>query len=172
MPSADYARTMAGYNLWQNGNLIEAADRLSDEDRKLDRGAFFGSIQQTFSHILWGDQSWISRFTGTEGPGGSIPDSVHHLADWQAFKVERARFDGVIRAWALSVDPDWFDGDLTWYSGALGRNVSKPKKMLTIQLFNHQTHHRGQIHAMLTAAGAKPDDTDVPFMPDRFLADD
>ncbi len=169
MPSTEYVRTMASYNLWQNESLVEAANSLGEKDRKLDRGSFFGSIQQTFSHILWGDQSWISRFTETELPSGTIPDSINHFADWQAFKVERARFDKVIVDWALTLDADWFEGDLTWYSGAVGRNVSKPKKMLTIQLFNHQTHHRGQIHAMLTAAGAKPQDTDVPFMPDRFM---
>ncbi|MGV6810972.1 MAG: DinB family protein, partial [Brevirhabdus sp.] len=58
------------------------------------------------------------------------------------------------------------EGDLNWYSGAMGRDMSKPRAICLMQLFNHQTHHRGQIHAMLTAAGARPGDTDIPFMPE------
>ena len=169
MPSKNYVLTMARYNQWQNQSLIRAANELSEEDRQHDRGAFFGSIRKTFSHILWGDQIWVSRFAGTEAPPGGIADSVDHFSDWRAFQEERARFDAVILEWAHSVDDAWFSGDLSWYSGALGRDVTRPKAMLSIQLFNHQTHHRGQIHAMLTAAGAHPDDTDVPFMPDRHL---
>jgi uncharacterized damage-inducible protein DinB len=79
-------------------------------------------------------------------------------------------FYAQILAWAHAVDAAWFDGDLTWFSGGLGRDVTKPKQLLVLQLFNHQTHHRGQIHAMLTAAGAKPDDTDIAIMPARFEA--
>jgi uncharacterized damage-inducible protein DinB len=59
-------------------------------------------------------------------------------------------------------------GDLGWFSGAMGREVTKPKALLVLHMFNHQTHHRGQIHAMLTTAGARPGDTDIPFMPARF----
>lgn len=168
MPNAKYVQTMAKYNHWQNESLIQAADGLNEEERQLDRGAFFGSIQQTFSHILWGDQSWISRFTKTDAPSGNIPDSVNHFSDWQTFKNERLRFDQVILDWAQNINPEWFDGDLTWHSGAKGRDISKPKNMLVIHFFNHQTHHRGQIHALLTATGAMPDDTDLPFMPNRY----
>lgn len=169
MPSKNYVLTMARYNQWQNESLIQAANELSGDDRQRDRGSFFHSIQKTFSHILWGDQIWVSRFAGTEAPSGGIAESVDHFSDWIAFQEERKRFDAVILDWAHSVDDAWFSGDLSWFSGALGRDVTRPKAMLSIQLFNHQTHHRGQIHAMLTAAGAHPDDTDVPFMPDRYL---
>ena len=168
MSKKDYVLTMARHNMWQNESLILAADTLSDDDRKKDRGSFFGSIQKTFSHILWGDQLWLSRFSGTNAPDGGIPESLVFFSGWKDFQRERARFDKVILDWARNVDPDWFVGDLTWYSGAMGRDVTTPKAMLAIQLFNHQTHHRGQIHAMLTSAGAKPGDTDVQFIPDRY----
>ena len=61
-------------------------------------------------------------------------------------------------------------GDLSWFSGALQADVSKPMWMLVSHFFNHQTHHRGQVHAMLTSAGAKPDDTDLFIMPDPYLS--
>lgn len=168
MPNKEYALTMARYNLWQNESLTKAASTLSYDDRQANRGAFFGSIQQTFSHVLWGDQVWMSRFAGTKAPEGGIPESAELVQDWDEFRAARAQFDKVILDWAHNVELEWFEGDLSWFSGALGRDITKPKTTLVIQLFNHQTHHRGQIHAMLTAAGAKPGDTDVPFMPEPF----
>lgn len=164
----DYVQAMARYNRWQNENLVGVADTLSTKEREMDRGSFFGSIQQTFSHLLWADELWVSRFAGTPMPDGGIPESRTFFSDWIKFQIERERFDKVILEWASSVERDWFDGDLSWYSGALGRDITKPKKIAAIQLFNHQTHHRGQIHAMLTSAGARPSDTDVPFMPEHY----
>lgn len=169
MPNKEYALTMAGYNAWQNESLVAAADTLSVTDREKDRGSFFGSIQQTFSHVLWGDMIWLSRFADTPPPNGGIPESTSLIKNWNDFRNERKTFDTQILQWANEVPPSWFEGDLCWFSGAIGRDITKPKRLLVIQLFNHQTHHRGQIHAMLTAAGAKTDATDVPFMPDRFF---
>ncbi len=160
---------MARYNLWQNESLYSAADKLSDSDREKDRGAFFGSIQKTASHLFWGDMIWMNRFAGTPAPDTGIPDSTSMIDNWVKFRVERKAFDERILQWAHEVTLEWFEGDISWYSGAIGRDVTKPKKMLVIQLFNHQTHHRGQIHAMLTSAGVKTDDTDIPFMPEHFL---
>ncbi|PLW76054.1 DinB family protein [Cohaesibacter celericrescens] len=170
MPNKEYTLTMARYNLWQNENLLAATENLSPAERGKDRGAFFGSIQQTLSHIYWGDMLWMSRFAGTPEPDGKIPDSISLIDSWDKFRDERKAFDKQIVQWAHEVSPDWFEGELSWFSGAIGRDITKPKKILVIQLFNHQTHHRGQIHAMLTSAGVKPNDTDVPFMPERFLS--
>jgi uncharacterized damage-inducible protein DinB len=169
MPNKDYALTMARYNCWQNESILAAAGTLSPAEREKERGAFFGSIQKTLSHLLWADTVWLGRFTGAAAPATGIPDSLNLIGDWQTYVADRKAFDGCILQWAREVAPEWFEGDLSWFSGALGRDVTKPKTTLVIQLFNHQTHHRGQIHAMLTAAGAKPEATDVPFMPDRFL---
>jgi uncharacterized damage-inducible protein DinB len=168
MPNKEYVLTMARYNLWQNESVLAAAGTLSAAERERERGAFFGSIQKTLSHLFWADMVWLSRFTGTAGPEVGIPGSVSLISDWETFLADRKAVDHRILQWAHDVVPDWFEGDLSWFSGALGRDVTKPKKTLAIQLFNHQTHHRGQIHAMLTLAGAKPDATDVPFMPERF----
>ena len=161
-----YAATMARYNRWQNDSLIGAAESLTDEERREDRGAFFGSIHATFSHLLWADQIWMSRFADVDPPDGGISESVSLYEGWDALKAERGRFDGVIIDWANQLAPEWLDGDLTWWSGAAKREIREPKSLLLTHFFNHQTHHRGQIHAMLTAAGAKPGDTDLSFMSD------
>jgi uncharacterized damage-inducible protein DinB len=65
MIGVDHARLMARYNVWQNDNLYGAADALPDEERHRERGAFFGSIHRTMCHLLWADQTWMSRFRNT-----------------------------------------------------------------------------------------------------------
>jgi len=162
-----YVQRMARYNRWQNQNLYGAADQLSDEERRRERGAFFGSIHKTLSHLLWADQIWMSRFAGTPRPQGGIPESVSLFPDWDGLKRERAAFDETMIGWAATLDPSWLAGDLTWYSGAQQRELTNAKWILLTHLFNHQTHHRGQVHCMLTQAGAKPHATDFSVLPDK-----
>lgn len=167
MIGPDYAQLMASYNRWQNENLYEAAHGLSEHDRTEDLGAFFGSIEATLNHILWADRIWMSRFAGWSAPRkNDIPGSVGEAGDWEHLRSERAAFDRDLVAWADALSADDLAGDFTWYSGATGREWTQPLWRLITHLFNHQTHHRGQVHAMLTAKGAKPHDTDIPFMPE------
>jgi uncharacterized damage-inducible protein DinB len=167
MIKPEFVRSMAAYNGWQNDNLYSAADTLSDSDRRADRGAFFGSIHATFNHLLWGDLRWMSRFADVAPPEqGSIPASVNECEDWDTLKSRRADANQAIIHWADGLSDDDLAGDLTWYSGAAGRDETRPLALLITHFFNHQTHHRGQIHAMLTAAGARPGDTDLFIMPE------
>ena len=164
MITAAHVRTMADYNRWQNENLYGAADRLTDAQRKEQRGAFFGSIHATLNHLVYGDQIWMSRFAGTPQPkAASIAQSVGMYEGWDELKRERQAFDRVIIDWAQRLHPAWLEGDLTWFSGASQREVTKPKWLLVTHFFNHQTHHRGQVHCLLTQFGVKPGDTDLPF---------
>ena len=167
MAKAEYALTMARYNAWQNRNLLRATAQLPPEGRALDRGAFFGSIEATFYHLLWADRMWMSRFKGTRPPEGGIPGSTRFDGSWDEFCGQRAAMDREVLDWAGQLDAAWFAEDLVWFSGALGREISRPRTVIVMHLFNHQTHHRGQIHAMLTAAGVRPDDTDLAFMPEH-----
>ncbi|WP_306226842.1 DinB family protein [Bosea beijingensis] len=161
-----FVQTMARYNAWQNRSLMAAADGLTDEARKLDRGAFFKSIHGTFNHVLWGDETWLSRLAGSEKPSVGGRDSAVYFAGWEQFCARRRQRDQFILDWADKVTADWLRGTLIWYSGAAGREMGRPRGFVIAHFFNHQTHHRGQIHAMLTAAGVKPDDTDL------FLVDE
>jgi uncharacterized damage-inducible protein DinB len=164
MITPDYARLMARYNRWQNESLYGAARALSDAQRRQERGAFFGSIHATLSHLLWGDGAWMSRFSGSEKPPGGISGSGALYGDWDDLCARRRTMDAQIARWADGLDPAWLAGDLTWFSGAAGREIRKPAGFLVAHFFNHQTHHRGQVHAMLTAAGAKPGDTDLFYL--------
>ena len=162
-----YVATMARYNSWQNESLYRAAGTLDDAARRADRGSFFRSIHGTLNHILWGDRMWMHRFAGTPKPAGGIAESPELVADWGTLCAERLAFDKVIEDWAVKLDSEWLAGDLTWVSAAGNREMTAPKALLVAHMFNHQTHHRGQVHAMLTAAGAWSDDTDLIFLAGR-----
>ncbi len=160
-----WVRLMARYSAWQNGAQINAADPLGEAARRADRSAFFGSIMATMSHVLWADRTWLSRFGVGAAPTGGIKGSVSLHDDWEALKAARQAEDAALSGWAAGLERQDIAGDLHWFSGALGREVTRPRALVVTHLFNHQTHHRGQIHAMLTAAGARPADTDLFAMP-------
>jgi len=164
MITPDWVRLMAAYNAEMNRRLYAAADRLTPAQRTEDRGAFFGSVQGTLSHLLWGDRFWMHRFDGWEKPPGGIATSPTLYADWKALKRERAETDAGIEGWASRVDPAWLTGRLSWFSAAMGRDITRPNAILVTHFFNHQTHHRGQVHALLTGFGEKTGDTDLPFV--------
>jgi uncharacterized damage-inducible protein DinB len=165
MITPDWARMMARYNRWQNENLYGAAATLDEAARQAQRGAFFGSIHGTLSHLVWADTVWLARLGGGEPPKVAIKDSTGFGGAWDEMVARRAALDDRIDAFARDIDPAWLSGSLGWFSGAMGRQIDRPIAMLVVHMFNHQTHHRGQVHAMLTAAGAKPSDTDLPFDP-------
>jgi len=167
MINPEYCRTMAAYNKWQNDGLREIVQRMPLEELTKDRGAFFGSIFATLNHLLWGDTLWIGRFDGGQGPDHSIKESTEFMPTPATWAAERFRMDARISRWAEQVHAIDLVGKLRWHSMALNREFEKPVSMCVMQLFNHQTHHRGQVHAMLTAAGEKPNDTDLPFMPEN-----
>ena len=161
-----YVQRMARYNRWQNESLYGAADRLSDAERRSDRGAFFKSIHGTLSHLLWGDGQWMSRFEKQGLPPGGIKEYASLFPDWSDLKAKRIAMDQRIVDWAGRVDDDWLSGQIAWFSSAAQRDVVKPTWEIMVHFFNHQTHHRGQVHAMLTQAGGKPHDTDIWLMPE------
>lgn len=166
MISVDYARTMARYNCWQNKAVIAAAETLDDAALRLDRGAFFGSILATLNHLLWADRLWMARLDGWKRPEGGIAESPDLYPTLAAWKADRMRVDQKLVLWARGLRPAQLRGTMTWNSGSLGREFSKPIETCVLHMFNHQTHHRGQVHAMLTAAGVKTAGTDLVFMPD------
>lgn len=165
MVTPEYVRLMAAYNRWQNDGLRRIVTAMDDGALRQDRGAFFGSILGTLNHLLWGDRMWLSRFAGTAAPKVALaqsPDLMPTAAEWAA---QRVRTDGAILVWAQGLRAIDLAGELTWYSGVAKTEVTRPLAPLVVHFFNHQTHHRGQVHAMLTAAGERPGDTDLFLMP-------
>lgn len=132
--------------------------------RPVGRGAFFGSIAATFNHLLWDYALWLARFAGETRAELSISVSLEAPRGWSMFKSLRLQRDEEIVAWAGRLKAPDFIGVIAWYSGGGDQRVEKPATVCFAHLFNHQTHHRGQIHGMLTAAGAWPEPTDLPML--------
>lgn len=173
MISPAHVQMMARYNRWQNENLYGVADKMSETQRREERGAHFGSVHKTLTHLVWADQNWMSRFTGRPAPwfdygGQEWPraprDSVKLELSWDELKRQRTAFDETIVAWAETVDPQWLAQVFSWTHSS-GRQISQPFWVLVTHMFNHQTHHRGQVHCLLTGLGGLPDDTDIPWLP-------
>lgn len=161
-----YVKTMARYNRWQNTQLMPVLEAMPLDELTTDRGSFFGSILATANHLLWGDTIWMSRFDpSVDAPVGGIDTSIDLHATSASWAADRFRIDGKICFWADGMRALDLKGDLEWYSGAAGRDMKTSYEKAIIHFFNHQTHHRGQLHAMLTSAGQKAPVSDLVLMP-------
>ena len=165
-----YVRTMAAYNAEMNKRLYDAAGHLSDAERRASKGAFWGSIHGTLVHILWGDSQWMSRFDGWERLATPIKESDHFIERWDELCAARDKGDADISRWAAKVDEAWLGDDLVWFSAAAEREIRAPKRLLVTHFFNHQTHHRGQAHALITATGEKTEDTCLVLVVPEVIA--
>ncbi|OED37296.1 damage-inducible protein DinB [Chromatiales bacterium (ex Bugula neritina AB1)] len=156
---------MAAYNQWMNERLYNVCDSISDSERKQDLGAFFGSIHNTLNHIMLGDLAFMSRFSGT-------PETVPELAvnlydDFTQLRHAREALDNRITDWSATVTDDWLRQQLTYKSKVDGGDITAPHWVLLTHMFNHETHHRGQITTLLNQLGHDMGTTDIPFM-DRY----
>jgi uncharacterized damage-inducible protein DinB len=156
-----FVRIMAAYNAEMNRRVYAAAQRLGEPERRLPRGAFWGSIHGTLCHLLWGDQIWMSRFDGWPKPTVSQNDSPALIDDFGELESARIDADARISSWAERVSEPWLAQAQVWFSLSVNRELRQPRSLLVTHFFNHQTHHRGQAHAMITACGEKTGDTDL-----------
>lgn len=155
-------QTLARYNRWMNGKLYQICDAMSDEERKHDRKAPFRSIHGTFNHLLLTDRIWLGRFQ--HQPFAAISLDQELYSDWKELRVERNRTDEKIEAWVASLNEEVLAASLTF------TRLSDPQPytfllwQCALHLFNHQTHHRGQITALIEQAGYDCGVTDLPVM--------
>lgn len=172
MIGAAYCATMAQYNAWQNNQLFRVLDALDEAELTADRGGGYGCTLGTLSHLLWGDQMWMARFDGGVGATVGMPESRDLFATLAGWRAARSDMDARIIRWADGLEDADLERDMTWFSAAMGCDITKPVGMLVTHMFNHQTHHRGQIHGMLTAGGTQAPVSDLFFMPDFPISDD
>lgn len=178
MQRIDHIRLMARYNSWMNERLYTAASSLSDEALNTERGAFFGSILGTLNHLLVADRIWLGRYTAHPANFRALqalaeleaPTRLDQPmgADIRELAALRKQLDSCIEALAAEMGEEQLDQPLS-YRNMKGVAAQKHFFALLMHLFNHQTHHRGQVHAMLTAAGAVPGPTDLVFAPGEVL---
>ena len=171
----DNYRFLAKYNRWMNQRLYAACETLADEERKRERGAFFGSIHHTLNHLVVGDQLWLRRFvqcgvdngvllaglggTVLDLPEGSRLDTVL-FDDWTALRVKREQLDGAIESWVTNMPEAYLQFTMR-YSNTKGVPRAHPAWQAMTHFFNHQTHHRAQAGTLLTQAGVDIGVTDL-----------
>lgn len=162
-----YIWSMARYNAWQNNQLVDILKVMPEADLMLDRGAFFGSIMGTINHLLWGDMLWLNRFDpASPPPECDASDHTRFFPSYGTWSAQRLRTDEMFKLWAEQVKPVDLRADLKWYSGMMQQDFTRPLAECITHVFNHQTHHRGQVHMMLTSAGYDAPVSDLIFMPE------
>lgn len=147
-------RMFAGYNRWANRRLYEAARAVPEADYLADRGAFFGSLSGTLNHLLVTDRIWMWRFTG-EGPTAPTLDTILH-EDFPSLEAARRSEDERIVAFASGLTDERLAGSIRYAPlSAPGQSIVQPLGEALAHWFNHQTHHRGQAHTLLTVIGGR-----------------
>ena len=148
----------ADYNLWANARLYEAAARLDDVEYRKDRRGFFSSIHGTLNHILVGDRIWFVRLTGA----GAAPPRLDAILydDFGALRGARVDEDERIRATIAGLTESRIAGPFEYVNSA-GETFREPHAQILAHVFNHQTHHRGQAHDMLSQSGMEPPSLDL-----------
>ena len=145
-------RMMAAYNRRANERLYVACAALSDAERRRDRRAFFSSIHATLNHIMVGDRIWLGRFAGQDMPSTGLDATLYD--DFDELRAARLEEDARITTFAAGLDAAFLGSTITYRNNA-GQVFDDPVPLLITHFYNHQTHHRGQVHDMLCQ-------TDVP----------
>lgn len=154
-----YFRSLARYNRWANRRLYDAVARLSPEEFARPRRAYFASIRGTLNHILVGDRIWLGRAVGR-------PEALHlDQTLFEAFaplRAAREAWDERFVAELDAIDEGRLAGDLA-YADTRGQPFVAPLKFVLGHMVNHQTHHRGQAHDLLSQTDVPPPAFDLIF---------
>ena len=161
MPSKEHFQTFARYNRWANGRVYDAAAQLSDEEYRRDRGAFFKSLHGTLNHLLVADRIWLQRITGEGDPVQPPLNTVLH-EDLAGLRAARQAEDARILTWIDGRSEADFAGTVM-YRNSTGKQFTDPLATILTHFFNHQTHHRGQAHAILTGLGKEVPPLDLIY---------
>ena len=138
---------MANYNAFANHRLFEAAAALSEVDYRANQGAFFKSVEDTLNHLLVADRIWMKRFTGAR----AAPTAGRHIVPgFRRAAAAREAEDSRIRVYVDALTGDEILRKITYRSITSAKLIEQPMWQALAHFFNHQTHHRGQVHAMLT----------------------
>jgi uncharacterized damage-inducible protein DinB len=153
-----YFRRLARYNRWANRRLYFACAELSPAEWAAPRAGFFPSLQKTLNHILVGDRVWLSRFEAVELAHRRLDEVPYPV--FSDLRAAREAEDERIVTYTEALDPDRLDSDLR-YRNMAGEGQVTPLGWTLVHFFNHQTHHRGQAHAMLSSTKLTPPSLDL-----------
>jgi len=154
-----YFDRLARYNAWANERLYDACAALGEAELKARRPAFFGSIHATLNHLLVGDRIWMSRIVGG---ALSLPLNTILYEEFAPLRAARRAQDKLLCNLVASLPAARLDDALV-YTNTRGQPFSTPLRLVLGHLFNHQTHHRGQVHDMLSQTAVPPPELDLIF---------
>jgi uncharacterized damage-inducible protein DinB len=154
----DAFRMLARYNRIANERLYEACGRLDPVEYRLERKGSFGSIHALLNHLLLGDRIWMSRFAGRRN---TTPPLNSILFDsFAGLRSARAAQDEEIEAFFTEIDTEFLQRQLP-YTNSQGKDYLETVPVAVLHFFNHQTHHRGQVHVMISQTDVKPPSLDM-----------
>lgn len=151
MNATSHFSEMVRYNVWATHRLLEAVEKLSEEEYRRDVGLFFKSIHGTLNHLLVGEHLiWYPRFAKGLSPQLSLNAEIEPVRERlaQALRGGSGNWKPLIE----SIPAERFEGKLA-YTTTTGQALSLPFAATLTHVFNHGTHHRGQITAALTMLG-------------------
>lgn len=151
----------AGYNAWANRRLYEAAAALTDAQYREDRGAFFKSVHGTLNHLLVGDRVWMHRFTREGTPPARL--DLILFEDFADLRAAREAEDRRIVDYVRGLDDEKIAGLIRYRRVTAPETVEQALALALAHFFNHQTHHRGQAHGLLTALTGRAPELDLLY---------
>jgi len=154
-----YYSTFARYNTWANARLYGACAKLSESEYLRPRPSFFGSIHATLNHLMVADRIWLGRI---EGRPEKLALNQILYGDFTALQVARGAEDDRLIRVVEGLDPARLDQPLD-YLNTRGERFRTPLRIVLGHLFNHQTHHRGQAHGLLSQTSVPPPELDLIY---------
>lgn len=155
-------QTLCRYNHWMNEKLYAVCASMPDELRKEDRGAWFHSMHGTLNHLLLADRVWMGRFTGMPFAARSLDEELY--SDFQTLWQERRKTDEEIAQWLEALSDEQLLADFSYSTMMNPQQITQPLWQAVLHMFNHQTHHRGQLTTLMEQAGYDSGITDLIWM--------
>jgi uncharacterized damage-inducible protein DinB len=154
----DVFRTLALYNKVANARLYEQCGKLDMAEYRRERPGSFGSIHALLNHTLLGDRIWMSRFAG----GGSTTPPLNTILfeTFAELSAARSGQDAGIESFFSNVDNGFIGRPLS-YTNSRAKACTDSAPHAVLHFFNHQTHHRGQVHVMLSQTVVPPPSLDM-----------
>jgi uncharacterized damage-inducible protein DinB len=149
---------MARYNRWANRQLYGAVAQLDGAEFHAPRSGFFPSIAKTLNHLVVTDRIWLERFNGGFRPHRTLDEMPYE--NLPALTAAREAEDQRLIAFFKALTQERIDATFD-YQNMAGDARSQPMSLVLTHIFNHQTHHRGQAHAMLSSTRVAPPSLDI-----------
>jgi uncharacterized damage-inducible protein DinB len=158
MDLVTHFQMLARYNRIANERLFDKCGLLDDFEYRKQRAGSFGSIHGLLNHILLGDRRWMGLFESGERVTPPLNQILYD--DFSELQSARTREDMRIESFFAGLDSTFWGRSFA-YTNNQGKDYVESAHVACSHLFNHQTHHRGQVHVMLRQTQLTPPSLDL-----------